>query len=186
MGHAGGTIPLAIPYLRDASYFLEWLLDRRRRAEQALIGVVAESHVLGVSTRRVEHLVQAMGLAGISTSQVSEMAQSLDPIVADPRARPVDAGPSLSVWLDALVLTCRGGGRVVNVPVVVTTAVNVEGRREVLGADVITQEDGAGWLAFLRSLVSRGLSGVELVISDAHQGLKDAIAATFPGARWQR
>jgi putative transposase len=181
-----GTIPLAIPKLREGSYFPEWLLDRRRRAEQALISVVAESYVLGVSTRRVEQLVQSMGLTGISKSQVSEMAQSLDPIVEDFRARPLDAGPYRYVWLDALVIKCREGGRVVNVAVVVATAVNAEGRREILGADVITQEDGAGWLAFLRSLVSRGLSGVELVISDAHQGLKDAVAATFPGASWQR
>lgn len=181
-----GTIPLAIPKLREGSYFPEWLLDRRRRAEQALISVVAESYVLGVSTRRVEHLVQSMGLTGISKSQVSEMAQTLDPIVEDFRSRPLDAGPYRYVWLDALVIKCREGGRVVNVAVVVATAVNAEGHREILGADVITQEDGAGWLAFLRSLVSRGLSGVELVISDAHQGLKDAVAATFPGASWQR
>jgi transposase-like protein len=181
-----GTIPLAIPKLREGSYFPEWLLDRRRRAEQALTTVVAESYVLGVSTRRVEQLVQSMGLTGISKSQVSEMAQSLDPIVEDFRSRPLDAGPYRYVWLDALVIKCREGGRVVNVAVVVATAVNAEGHREILGADVITREDGAGWLAFLRSLVSRGLSGVELVISDAHQGLKDAVAATFPGASWQR
>lgn len=181
-----GTIPLAIPKLREGSYFPEWLLDRRRRAEQALTTVVAESYVLGVSTRRVEHLVQAMGLTGISKSQVSEMAQSLDPIVEDFRSRPLDTGPYRYVWLDALVIKCREGGRVVNVAVVVATAVNAEGHREILGADAITREDGAGWLAFLRSLVSRGLSGVELVISDAHQGLKDAVAATFPGASWQR
>ncbi len=181
-----GTILLAIPKLREGGYFPEWLLDRRRQAEQALTTVIAESYVLGVSTRRVEPLVQSMGLTGISKSQVSEMAQSLDPIVEDFRSRPLDAGPYRFVWLDALVIKCREGGRVVNFAVVVATAVNAEGHREILGADVITQDDGAGWLAFLRSLVSRGLSGVELVISDAHQGLQDAVAATFPGASWQR
>jgi transposase-like protein len=181
-----GTIPLAIPRLREGTYFPEWLLERRRRAEQALTSVVAESYVLGVSTRRVDQLVQSMGLSGISKSQVSEMAQTLDAAVEDFRCRPLDNGPYRHLWLDALVVKCREGGRVVNVAVVVATAVNKDGHREILGTDVLTTEDGAGWLAFLRSLVSRGLSGVELVTSDAHQGLKDAIAATFTGAAWQR
>ncbi|MGV8039605.1 MAG: IS256 family transposase [Thermoanaerobaculaceae bacterium] len=181
-----GTIPLSIPKLREGTYFPEWLLDRRRRAEQAITAVIAESYLLGVSTRKVEHLVQAMGLTGISKSQVSEMAKSLDATVEDFRTRPLDAGPYRYVWLDAMVVKCREGGRVVNVAVVVATGVNAEGRREILGTDVITREDGPGWLAFLRSLVARGLSGVELVVSDAHEGLKDAIAATFPGASWQR
>jgi len=181
-----GTIPLAIPRLREGTYFPEWLLERRRRAEQALTSVVAESYVLGVSTRRVDQLVQSMGLSGISKSQVSEMAKSLDVAVEDFRCRPLDNGPYRHLWLDALVVKCREGGRVVNVAVVVATAVNKDGHREILGTDVLTTEDGAGWLAFLRNLVSRGLSGVELVTSDAHQGLKDAIAATFTGASWQR
>jgi transposase-like protein len=181
-----GTIPLAIPRLREGTYFPEWLLERRRRAEQALTSVVAESYVLGVSTRRVDQLVQSMGLSGISKSQVSEMAQTLDAAVEDFRCRPLDNGPYRHLWLDALVVKCREGGRVVNVAVVAATAVNKDGHREILGTDVLTTEDGAGWLAFLRSLVSRGLSGVELVTSDAHQGLKDAIAATFTGASWQR
>ena len=181
-----GTIPLGIPRLREGTYFPEWLLERRRRAEQALTSVVAESYVLGVSTRRVDQLVQSMGLSGISKSQVSEMAKSLDVAVEDFRCRPLDNGPYRHLWLDALVVKCREGGRVVNVAVVVATAVNKDGHREILGTDVLTTEDGAGWLAFLRNLVSRGLSGVELVTSDAHQGLKDAIAATFTGASWQR
>ena len=181
-----GTIPLPIPKLREGSYFPEWLLERRRRAEQALTSVVAESYVLGVSTRRVEQLVQAMGVTGISKSQVSELAKTLDTMVEEFRCRPLDAGPYRYLWLDALVIKCREGGRVVNVAVVVATAVNTEGYREILGTDVITHEDGPGWLAFLRGLVSRGLSGVELITSDAHRGLKDALAATFPGASWQR
>jgi transposase-like protein len=181
-----GTIPLGIPRLREGTYFPEWLLERRRRAEQALTSVVAESYVLGVSMRRVDQLVQSMGLSGISKSQVSEMAKSLDVAVEDFRCRPLDNGPYRHLWLDALVVKCREGGRVVNVAVVVATAVNKDGHREILGTDVLTTEDGAGWLAFLRNLVSRGLSGVELVTSDAHQGLKDAIAATFTGASWQR
>lgn len=181
-----GTIPLAIPKLREGTYFPEWLLERRRRAEQALTSVVAESYVLGVSTRRVDALVQSMGLSGISKSQVSEMAKTLDGAVEDFRCRPLDNGPYRYLWLDALMIKCREGGRVPNVAVVVATAVNKDGYREILGTDVMTQEDGAGWLAFLRSLQSRGLSGVELVISDAHRGLKEAIAATFTGASWQR
>lgn len=181
-----GTIPLAIPRLREGTYFPEWLLERRRRAEQALTTVVAESYVLGVSTRRVDQLVQSMGLSGISKSQVSEMAKTLDAAVEDFRCRPLDNGPYRHLWLDALMIKCREGGRVVNVAVVVATAVNKDGHREILGTDVMTHEDGAGWLAFLRSLLSRGLSGVELVTSDAHHGLKDAIAATFSGASWQR
>lgn len=181
-----GTVDLRVPKLREGSYFPDWLLAPRRRAERALVSVVAESYVKGVSTRRVDGLVQSMGIEGISKSQVSEMAKSLDETVEDFRHRPLDAGPYPYLWLDALVVKCREGGRVVPVSVIVATAVNADGRREILGLDVITSEDGAGWLAFLRGLVSRGLSGVQGVISDAHPGLKDAIASTFPGASWQR
>jgi transposase-like protein len=122
----------------------------------------------------------------MSKSQVSRLAESLDEAVAAFRNRPLDAGPYPYVWLDALTQRCREGGRIVNVATVVATAVNGEGKREVLGVDVVTSEDGAGWTAFLRGLVARGLSGVELVVSDAHPGLKDAIASVPPGAAWQR
>jgi transposase-like protein len=150
------------------------------------VQVIAECYVRGVSTRRVDGLVKTLGIEGISKSQVSEMAKSLDPMVEAFRSRPLDAGPYRYVWIDAMVLKCREGGRIVNVALICATAVNGEGQRELLGVDVVTREDGAAWTAFLRSLVARGLSGVELVISDAHEGLKDAIGAVLVGATWQR
>ncbi len=181
-----GTIELQIPKLREGSYFPGWLLERRRRAEQALISVVATSYLLGVSTRRVEKLVQTLGIEGISKSQVSELAKSLDEQVASWRSRPLDAGPYVFLWADALTQRVREGGRTVNVHALLAVGVNGNGQREVLGVDVVSSEDGAGWLAFLRDLVARGLSGVRLVTSDAHPGLVDAIGATLPGASWQR
>lgn len=181
-----GTMEVAIPKLRKGSYFPEWLLEPRRRAERALVAVIAESYLAGVSTRRVEGLVQTLGIASISKSQVSEMARSLDEVVTTFRNRPLEGGPYTYLWLDALTQKCREGGRIVNVATVVATGVNVDGHREILGMDVITTEDGAGWTALLRGLVARGLSGVQLVVSDAHQGLTQAIAAVLPGTGWQR
>jgi putative transposase len=181
-----GTIELAVPKLRAGSYFPDWLLDRRRRAEQALISVIATSYLLGVSTRRVDKLVQTLGIEGISKSQVSRMAKVLDTEVEQFRNRPLDAGPYTYVWMDALTQKVREGGRVVQVAVVIANGVNADGQREILGVDLVTTEDGAGWLAFLRSLVARGLSGVRLVISDAHEGLVDAIGSVLIGAGWQR
>lgn len=162
------------------------MLERRRRAEQALISVVATCYLLGVSTRRVEKLAETLGVTQLSKSQVSEMAEYLDERVGEFRGRPLDQGPYMFVWVDALTQKVREGGRVVNVHCLVAVGVNNEGQREVLGLDVATTEDGAGWLAFLRSLVARGLGGVKLVVSDAHAGLVDAIGATLPGASWQR
>ncbi len=181
-----GTVELALPKLRSGSYFPEWLLERRRRAEQALISVVATSYLLGVSTRRVEKLVEQLGVTRLSKSQVSEMARSLDEQVAAFRTRPLDAGPYTFVWVDALTQRVREGGRTVLVHALVAVGVNSDGQREVLGVDVVSGEDGAGWLAFLRSLVARGLTGVALVTSDSHPGLVQAIGATLPGASWQR
>ena len=181
-----GTVELAIPKLRQGSYFPDWLLERRRRAEQALVSVVATSYLLGVSTRRVDKLVEQLGIAGISKSQVSAMAKVLDEQVEAFRTRALDGGPYTFVWLDALTQKVREGGRTVNVHALVATAVNANGQREILGLEVTSREDGAGWLAFLRGLVARGLSGVQLVISDAHSGLVEAIGATLPGASWQR
>ncbi|MGH3392049.1 MAG: IS256 family transposase [Actinomadura sp.] len=181
-----GTVELAIPKLRSGSYFPDWLLERRRRAEQALISVVATSYLLGVSTRRVGKLVEQLGIKGISKSQVSEMSKVLDAQVAVFRNRALDGGPYSFVWMDALTQKVREGGRTVNVHVLVATAVNADGHREILGVEVSSAEDGAGWLAFLRGLVARGVSGVQLVISDAHRGLVEAIGATLPGATWQR
>ena len=181
-----GTVELAIPKLRQGSYFPDWLLQPRRRAEQAFVSVIADAYLAGVSTRRVEKLVQQLGVEHLSKSQVSRLAKSLDSLVEDFRARPLEAAPYPYLTLDALVLKCREGGRTVNVCCVHAVAVNGEGYRESLGLDVVTTEDGAAWLAFLRGLVARGLAGVRLVTSDAHPGLVDAIAATLPGASWQR
>ena len=142
--------------------------------------------VEGVSTRRVDDLIKALGCDGISSSQVSRICEQLDEVVESFLGRPLDGGPYPYVWLDGLTQQVREGGRIVNVCVVVATGVNAEGQREILGLDVGASEDGAFWLAFLRSLTARGLSGVELVTSDAHQGLKNAIAAVFTGASWQR
>src|SRR5262245_48118362 len=181
-----GTVELAIPKLRSSSYFPDWLLQPRRRAERAFVSVIADAYLAGVSTRRVEKLVQQLGVERMSKSQVSRLAKSLDAIVDDFRARPLDAAPYPYLVLDALEVKCREGGRTVNACVVHAVAVNADGFRESLGLDVATSEDGAAWLAFLRSLVARGLAGVKLVTSDAHPGLVDAIAATLPGAAWQR
>ena len=180
-----GTIELAIPKLREGSYFPAFL-EHRRRAERALASVVATSYLLGVSTRRVEKLAASLGVTGLSKSQVSLMAAELDKMAEGFRSRPLDAGPYTFVWIDALTQKVREGGRTVNVHALIATGVNAGGKREILGIDVASSEDGAGWLAFLRGLVARGLSGVQLVTSDCHQGLRDAIAATLPGAAWQR
>ena len=181
-----GSIELAVPKLREGSYFPDWLLQPRRRAEQAFVSVIADAYLAGVSTRRVEKLVQQLGVERMSKSQVSRLAKSLDGIVEDFRTRPLDGAPYAYVTLDALVVKCREGGRTVNVCVVHAVGVNRDGFRESLGLDVVTAEDGAAWLAYVRSLVARGLAGVKLVSSDAHPGLVDAIAATLPGASWQR
>ena len=176
---------LHIPKLREGSYFPS-LLEPRRRSEKALLAVIQQAYVEGVSTRRVDDLIKALGCDGISSSQVSRICEQLDEVVESFLGRPLDGGPYPYVWLDGLTQKVREGGRIVNVCVVVATGVNAEGQREILGMDVGASEDGAFWLAFLRSLTARGLSGVELVTSDAHQGLKNAIAAVFTGASWQR
>jgi len=180
-----GTLELSIPKLRQGSYFPS-LLEPRRRSERALLSVVQQAYVEGVSTRRVDELVKALGCEGISKSQVSRICQELDAVVEAFLSRPLDGGPYPYLWLDALTQKVREAGRIVNVSVVVATAVGGEGKREVLGIDVGTSEDSAFWLQFLRSLVARGLSGVQMVTSDAHRGLKDAIATMFSGAAWQR
>ena len=180
-----GTIELAIPGLRAGSYFPSFL-EHRRRAERALASVVATSYLLGVSTRRVEKLAASLGVVGLSKSQVSAMAAELDELVEGFRNRPLDAGPYTFVWIDALTQKVREGGRTVNVHCLIATGASAAGHREILGIDVTSSEDGAGWLAFLRGLVARGLSGVALVISDDHAGLVSAIAGVLPGAAWQR
>ena len=175
-----GTMELHIPKLREGSYFPS-LLEPRRRSEKALLSVIQQAYVEGVSTRRVDDLIKALGCDGISSSQVSRICEQLDEVVESFLGRPLDGGPYPYVWLDGLTQKVREGGRIVNVCVVVATGVNAEGQREILGMDVGASEDGAFWLAFLRSLTARGLSGVELVTSDAHQGLKTPSPRCSPG-----
>jgi putative transposase len=180
-----GTVELQVPKLRQGSYF-PTLLEPRRRAERALAAVVAQCYVEGVSTRRVEDIAQAMGITSLSKSQVSRVCTELDELVAAWRNRPLDAGPYVFVWLDALVVKVREAGRVVNTAALVATGVNANGHREILGLELGAAEDGASWTGFLRGLVARGLAGVKLVVSDAHQGLTNAIACVLDGASWQR
>jgi putative transposase len=181
-----GTVELRVPKLRQGSYYPEWLFERRRRAERALVAVICECYVCGVSTRRVDGLVKALGMEGISKSQVSALAKSLDAEVTAFRSRPLDGGSYPYLWLDAMSVKAREDGRVTSVATVVASAVSADGHREILGLDTFTAEDGAAWTRFLRDLAARGLSGVRLVISDDHKGLVGAIAAVLPGASWQR
>jgi transposase-like protein len=181
-----GSIQLRVPRVRDGSYF-PVLLEPRRRVERALVAVVQEAYVQGVSTRRVDELVQNLGLAGMSKSQVSLLCQELDTEVERFRTRPLAGSGYPYVWLDATFVKGRQAGRVVAQAVVIAIGLNATtGQREVLGLDVGPSEDGAFWLGFLRGLVARGLCGVQLVVSDAHEGLKAAIAAVLHGASWQR
>jgi putative transposase len=144
-----GTVEVAIPKLQEGSYFPEWLLERRKRAERALVSVVATSYLLGVSTRRMEKLVETLGITRLSKSQVSVMARELDEQVADFRSRPLDQGPYTFLAADALTMKVREGGRVVLVHLLIATGVNGDGHREVLGVEVTSAEDGAGWLGVL-------------------------------------
>ena len=154
-----GTGELAIPKLRSGSYFPEWLLERRRRAEQAVVSVVATSYLLGVSTRRVDKLVDQLGIKGISKCQVSQMSKILDAEVAAFWGQALDGGPYAFVWMDAFTQKVREGGRIINVHVLVPTGVNADGHREILGIEVTSSEDGVGRPAFLRGPAARGLPG---------------------------
>ncbi|GEK87949.1 IS256 family transposase [Microbacterium aerolatum] len=182
-----GTIDVAVPKLRQGTYFPEWLMERRKRSEAAMITVIADCYLAGVSTRRMDKLVKTLGIHSLSKSQVSRMAADLDEHVEQFRHRPLgDAGPFTFVAADALTMKVREGGRVINAVVLVATGVNADGHREVLGLRIATSETGAAWNSFFADLVARGLSGVRLVTSDAHAGLVEAIAANLPGASWQR
>ena len=182
-----GTLDIAVPKLRSGTYFPDWLLERRKRAESALITVVADCYLAGVSTRRMDKLVKTLGIDRLSKSQVSRMASDLDQLVDDFRHRPLsDAGPFTFITADALTMKVREGGRVINTVVLLATGVNNDGHREVLGLRVATSETGSTWNEFFADLVARGLSGVLLVTSDAHTGLREAINANLPGATWQR
>jgi transposase-like protein len=180
-----GTVELKVPRVRDSSYFPS-LLEPRRRAERALAAVVQEAYVHGVSTRKVDELVKALGIGGISKSRVSELCKELDEEVERFRNRPLE-GSYPYVWVDATYVKSRQDGHVASTAVVIAVGVKAQtGEREVLGFDVGPSEDGAFWSAFLRSLVARGLRGVRLVTSDAHRGLKSAVEAVLVGASWQR
>jgi len=181
-----GDLELAIPKLRKGNFFPS-MLERRRRIDRALFAVVMEAYVHGVSTRKVDDLVAALGLeAGISKSEVSRICKELDKDMEAFRARPLGHVEFPYVFADATYVKGRVNGRVVSRAVVIATGVTATGDREVLGVDVGDSEDGAFWAAFFKGLRARGLSGVQLVISDHHLGLKEAIAAVFVGAAWQR
>jgi transposase-like protein len=179
-----GTLELAVPKLRTGSYFPSWL-EARKRGEQALVAVVAEAYVQGVSTRKVEALVQSLGITGLSKSEVSRLCASLDDQVAAFRTRRLDAQyPYL--WVDARYEYVREDHRVQSMAVLVAYGVRVDGVREVLGVDIGLSEDVALWRSFLQDLVARGVRGVQLVVSDAHAGIKQAVKEVFLGAAWQR
>ena len=179
-----GTLELAIPKLRTGSYFPSWR-EPRRRSERALVAVVAEASVKGISTRKVEALVQSLGIAGMSKSEVSRLCASLDDEVRAFRERRLVADYP-DVWLDARYEHVRENGRVLSMAVIGADGLRADGVREVLGVTVGVGEDTVLWREFLQGLVGRGLRGVQLVISDAHRGLVDAIAQVFVGASWRR
>ena len=178
-----GSLQLRIPKLRQGSYFPPFL-EARKVSEKALIGVIQEAWIGGVSTRRVDELVQAMGLSGISKSQVSKLCKDIDERVHAFLDRPL-AGEWPYLWLDATYLKQREGGRIVSVAAIIAVAVNTDGKREIVGLHIGPSEAETFWSMFLKSLARRGLRGVKLVISDAHEGLKAAIRRVF-AASWQR
>jgi putative transposase len=178
-----GTLQLRVPKLRQGSYFPPFL-EPRKVSEKALVAVIQEAWIGGVSTRRVDDLVQAMGLSGISKSTVSKLCKDIDERVTGFLERPLE-GEWPYLWLDATYLKVREGGRIVSVAAIIAVAVNAEGRREIVGLHLGPSEAETFWATFLRSLVKRGLEGVKLVVSDAHEGIKAAIRRVL-GATWQR
>jgi transposase-like protein len=179
-----GQLQLRIPKLRQGSYFPPFL-EPRRTTEKALVAVIQEAWIAGVSTRRVDDLVQAMGLTGISKSQVSKLCKDIDERVGAFLERPLD-GEWPYLWLDATYLKVREGGRIVSVAAIVAVAVNTDGKREIVGLHIGPSEAETFWATFLKGLVKRGLRGIKLVVSDAHEGLKHAIARVLTGTTWQR
>lgn len=179
-----GEIDLRIPKLRKGSFFPS-LLEPRRRTEKALLAVVQEAYIDGVSTRKVDDLLKSLGLTGIDKSKVSRICKELDELVEQFRNRPL-SGEYPYVWLDALYLKVRQNHRIVSLALVIALGVDTDGWRHILGFGLGASEEYAFWLDFLRTLVERGLKGVQLVISDAHEGLKAAISQVLTGATWQR
>ena len=181
------TLDVVVAKLGSGTYFPDWLMERRKRSEAALVTVVVDCHLAGISTRRMDKLVQTLGIDTLSRSQVSRMAAELDEQIASFRHRPLDqAGLFTFVAADALTMKVREGGRVVNAVCLAATGVNDDGHRDVLGVATATGESGAAWNTFFADLVARALSGVHLVTSHAHTGLVDAVAANLPAASWQR
>jgi putative transposase len=178
-----GTVELRIPRLRKGSYF-PFFLEPRRLAEKALTAVIQEAYIQGISTRSVDDLVKAMGMSGISKSQVSRLCEEIDERVQAFLTRPIE-GDWPYLWIDATYVKVRQAGRIVSVAVIIAVGANADGRREVLGMAVGPSEAETFWTEFLRSLARRGLRGVKLVISDAHEGIKAAVAKVM-GATWQR
>ena len=179
-----GNVELRIPKLRTGSYFPSFL-EPRRATEKALVAVIQEAYVHGVSTRAMDDLVQAMGGTGVSKSQVSRLCEDIDERVDAFLARPIE-GEWPYLWVDATYLKVRQNGRIVSVAATIAVGVNTDGRREVLGLSIGASEAEPFWTEFLRGLVRRGLSGVKLVVSDAHEGIKAATARVLTGATWQR
>ena len=178
-----GTVPLKIPKLRSGSYF-PGFLEPRRSSEKAMTAVIQEAYVQGISTRSVDELVKALGMTGISKSQVSRLCEEIDERVGEFLDRPIE-GDWPYLWIDATYVKVRQSGRIVSVATIIAVAVNTEGRREVLGMATGPSEAEPFWTEFLRSLMRRGLRGVRLVISDAHEGLKAAVSKVL-NATWQR
>ena len=179
-----GTLQLSIPKLRHGSYFPS-LIEPRKMSEIALLNVVQEAYVHGVSTRKVDELVESLGIKGMDKSEVSGISKQLDGFVTEFKNRILE-GEYPYLWLDATFPKVREGGRVCSMALVIAVGVNQSGEREILGFDVGMSEDGAFWEEFLRKLVARGLKGVKLVVSDAHEGLKSAIKKVLTGSTWQR
>lgn len=181
-----GSIDVAVPKLRRGSFFPEWLLERRTRTERALTTVIATCYLKGVSTRRMNDLVAALGITNLSKSQVSDMAKELDVMVDEFRTRPLDQGPYYYLSCDAVTMKVREGGRVVKTSVLIATGVNNDGYRELLGMQVATSESVESWTGFFQDLKARGLGEVYLVTSDAHLGIQAAVGQVLPTAGWQR
>ncbi len=181
-----GTLTLRIPKLRTGSFFPDDVIERYQRADRALVAAVAEMYATGTSTRKVRRVAEKMGVSRLSKDQVSAIAASLDADIEELCARPLDGSPVPYVWLDATYVKCRRGGRVASTAVVTAIGCDAGGWRRVLGVDVVDTESYDSWLAFLRKIRDRGVSGVELVVSDAHAGLVAAAAEVFQGAAWQR
>ena len=181
-----GTLTLRIPKLRSGSFFPEDVIERYQRVDRALVAAVAEMYATGTSTRKVQRVAEKMGVSRLSKDQVSAIASSLDADIEELCGRPLDGSPVPYVWLDATYVKCRRGGRVASTAVVTAIGCDAGGWRRVLGVDVVDTESYDSWLAFLRKIRDRGVSGVELVVSDAHAGLVAAAAEVFQGAAWQR